>query len=109
MANEPERAEQSELLPAEVGEDNRAARRSGSEQPRELNHCGRSRRVVVSAVPDGVFCLWVLGESGRAAEVVEVCSNDDVFITENGVGSTKKRNHVFGLTPLGAAHVRVFG
>ncbi len=108
MSDEPLRSQQAELLAAEVGEHDRAARWIGAENSGQLHHSGGARRVIVGAVADRVLRFRVLSVSARAPEVIEVRANHDVLVSKNGISSTEKRDHVLAVPRLRTAHVRFF-
>ena len=62
------------------------------EQPRELEHGGGARRVVVGAVSDRVARLGIERAVGRRAQVIEVRADDDVLIAQRGVAAGKNAN-----------------
>ena len=99
MVHEPLRAEQPEFLAAEVRDDDRSARGMRGEQPRQLEHGGGARGVVVRAVPDRVARLGIHRAEGGAPEVVEVRADDDVLVAQRGIASLDQPDDVLRRQP----------
>ena len=87
MLDEIRGAEQPFFLAGEVREDDRATRRSGGEQTRELEHGGGARRVVVGAATNGAFRVGIERAFGRRAEVIEVRADHDVLAAQRGIAA----------------------